>query len=98
LHRGTSAAGVTKVGSNCLIMAYAHVAHDCVLADNVILANGATLAGHVVVGPGAFFGGLSAIHQFARVGTGAMIGGGAMVPNDVVPFCLVQGDRAKIRG
>ncbi|MBP9698553.1 MAG: acyl-ACP--UDP-N-acetylglucosamine O-acyltransferase [Elusimicrobia bacterium] len=98
LHRGTSASGVTKVGSNCLIMAYAHVAHDCVLADNVILANGATLAGHVVVGPGAFFGGLSAIHQFARVGTGAMIGGGAMVPNDVVPFCLVQGDRAKIRG
>ena len=98
LHRGTSAAGVTKVGSNCLIMAYAHVAHDCVLADNVILANAATLAGHVEVGPGAFFGGLSAIHQFVHIGAGAMIGGGAMVAQDVVPFGLAQGDRAKIVG
>ncbi|MBL8023499.1 MAG: acyl-ACP--UDP-N-acetylglucosamine O-acyltransferase [Elusimicrobia bacterium] len=98
IHRGTSASGVTKVGSDCLIMAYAHVAHDCVLADHVILANAATLAGHVDVGPGAFFGGLSAIHQFVRVGAGAMIGGGSMVPNDVAPFCLTQGDRAKIVG
>lgn len=96
IHRGTSAAGVTKVGSHCLIMAYAHVAHDCILADHVILANGATLAGHVEVGPGAFFGGLCAIHQFVHIGTGAMIGGGSMVANDVPPFCLTHGDRAKI--
>jgi UDP-N-acetylglucosamine acyltransferase len=98
IHRGTAAAGVTKVGSNCLVMAYAHIAHDCVLADGVILANGATLAGHVEAGPGAFFGGLCAIHQFVRVGTGAMIGGGAMVAQDVIPFGLAQGDRAKIMG
>lgn len=96
IHRGTSAAGVTKVGSDCLIMAYAHVAHDCVLADHVILANGATLAGHVEVGLGAFFGGLCAVHQFVHIGTGAMIGGGSMVANDVPPFCLTHGDRAKI--
>lgn len=98
IHRGTSASGVTKVGSDCLIMAYAHIAHDCVLADHVIMANAATLAGHVDVGPGAFFGGFSAIHQFARIGAGAMIGGGSMVPNDVAPFCLTHGDRAKIVG
>jgi UDP-N-acetylglucosamine acyltransferase len=98
IHRGTAAAGVTKVGSNCLIMAYVHVAHDCVLGDGVILANAATLAGHVEVGPGAFFGGLSAIHQFVRVGAGAMIGGGSMVAQDVIPFGLTHGDRAKIVG
>lgn len=98
LHRGTAAAGVTKVGSNCLIMAYGHVAHDCVLGDGVIMANAATLAGHVEVGPGAFFGGLSAIHQFVRVGAGAMIGGGSMVAQDVIPFGLTHGNRAKIVG
>lgn len=98
IHRGTSAAGETVVGSNCLLMAYTHVAHDCVLADNVIMANVATLAGHVEVGLGAFIGGLSAIHQFVRIGAGAMIGGGSMVAADVAPFCLVQGDRAKTAG
>lgn len=98
IHRGTSAAGVTKVGSHCLIMAYAHVAHDCVIADNVIMANAATLAGHVEVGPGAFLGGLSAVHQFARVGAGAMIGGASMVAQDVIPFGLTHGNRAKIMG
>lgn len=98
IHRGTSAAGVTKVGSNCLIMAYCHVAHDCVLSDGVIMANAATLAGHVEVGPGAFFGGLSAIHQFTRIGAGAMIGGGSMVAQDVIPFGLTHGNRAKIVG
>lgn len=98
IHRGTSAAGITKVGSNCLVMAYAHVAHDCVLADNVIMANGATLAGHVEVNYGAFLGGLSAVHQFTRIGTGAMIGGGSMVAQDVIPFGLTHGNRAKIMG
>ena len=98
IHRGTVASGETVVGSNCLLMAYTHVAHDCVLADNVIMANVATLAGHVEVGLGAFIGGLSAVHQFVRIGAGAMIGGGSMVTADVAPFCLVQGDRAKTAG
>jgi UDP-N-acetylglucosamine acyltransferase len=98
IHRGTSATGITKVGSDCLIMAYCHVAHDCVLSDGIIMANLATLAGHVEVGPGAFFGGLSAVHQFVRIGTGAMIGGASMVVNDVAPFCTTHGNRAKIVG
>ena len=98
VHRGTAASGLTVVGSHCLLMAYVHVAHDCILKDNVIMANGATLAGHVRVDRGAFFGGLSAVHQFSRIGEGAMIGGGALVPNDVAPFCMVQGDRAKVVG
>ncbi len=98
VHRGTAASGLTTVGEDCLLMAYSHVAHDCVLANNVILANAATLAGHVDVGQGAFIGGLSAVHQFSHIGAGAMIGGGSMVPNDVPPFCMVQGDRAKVMG
>lgn len=98
IHRGTAASGITKVGSNCLIMAYSHVAHDCVLADHVIMANGATLAGHVEVHLGAFLGGLSAVHQFTRIGTGAMIGGGSMVAQDVIPFGLTHGNRAKMMG
>ncbi|HMZ26072.1 MAG TPA: acyl-ACP--UDP-N-acetylglucosamine O-acyltransferase [Elusimicrobiota bacterium] len=98
IHRGTAAAGETVVGSNCLLMAYGHVAHDAILADGVIMANAATLAGHVEVGPGAFIGGLVGVHQFARIGAGAMIGAGSMVPADVAPFCMVQGDRAKIVG
>jgi UDP-N-acetylglucosamine acyltransferase len=98
IHRGTAASGTTKVGSNCLVMAYVHIAHDCLLGDGVILANGATLAGHVEVGPGAFFGGLCAIHQFVRVGGGAMIGGASMVAQDVIPFGLTHGNRAKIMG
>jgi UDP-N-acetylglucosamine acyltransferase len=98
VHRGTSAAGETVVGSGCLLMAYTHVAHDAILADGVILANAATLAGHVEVGAGAFVGGLAGIHQFVRIGSGAMIGAGSMVPSDVAPFCMVQGDRAKVVG
>jgi UDP-N-acetylglucosamine acyltransferase len=98
VHRGTTAAGVTRVGANCLLMAYVHIAHDCVVADNVIMANVATLAGHVEVGPGAFIGGLSAVHQFTRLGGGAMIGGGAMVASDVPPYCMVHGNRAKVVG
>lgn len=98
VHRGTAAAGETVVGSGCLLMAYTHVAHDAILADGVILANAATLAGHVEVGAGAFVGGLAGIHQFVRIGPGAMIGAGSMVPSDVAPYCMVQGDRAKVVG
>lgn len=88
----------TRVGSGCLLMAYAHVAHDCLLGDGVILANSVGLAGHVTIGPQAILGGLSAIHQFCRIGRLAFIGGGAMVAQDVPPFMVAQGDRAMLMG
>lgn len=98
LNRGTAAAGVTRIGKNCLFMAYSHVAHDCVLGDGVILANCAALAGHVEVADRAVIGGLAAVHQFVRIGRLAMVGGGAKVAQDVPPFLMVQGDRARITG
>jgi UDP-N-acetylglucosamine acyltransferase len=87
IHRGTvTGAGVTRVGSGCLIMAYAHIAHDCVVGDDVIMANAATLAGHVTVEDYAVVGAFSAVHQFTRVGKYAYIGGGTIVTQDVLPF------------
>lgn len=88
----------TRVGERCLIMAYAHVAHDCTLGNGVVLANGVALAGHVEIGDNAILGGLAAIHQFCRVGRLAFIGGGSMVAQDVPPFCVAQGDRATLAG
>jgi UDP-N-acetylglucosamine acyltransferase len=99
VHRGTvGGGGVTRVGDGVLLMAQSHVAHDVQVGARAVLANGVALAGHVVVGEGAVFGGLSAVHQHARVGRLAMIGGGAMVAQDVPPFCGAQGDRARIYG
>lgn len=99
MNPGTEGGGmVTRVGDNCLFMASAHVAHDCVLGNNVIMANNATLAGHVVVGDFAFLGGLSAVHQFARIGKHAMIGGMSGVEADVIPFGIVIGNRAHLNG
>lgn len=89
---------VTKVGDDCLFMMSSHVAHDCVVGNNVILANNATLAGHVHVGDFAIIGGLSAIHQFARIGEHAMIGGMSGVENDVIPYGMVMGERARLAG
>ncbi|MCR6632099.1 MAG: acyl-ACP--UDP-N-acetylglucosamine O-acyltransferase [Magnetospirillum sp.] len=99
MNPGTEGGGmVTKVGDNCLFMASAHVAHDCILGNNVIMANNATLAGHVVVGDFAFLGGLSAVHQFVRIGKHAMIGGMSGVEADVIPFGIVIGNRAHLNG
>ncbi len=98
LNRGTAASGETRIGKSCLFMAYSHVAHDCVIEDEVILANSVAVAGHVSIGMGTVVGGLSGIHQFVRVGKMVMIGAGAMVPMDVPPFCTVWGDRARIVG
>jgi len=86
INRGTKASGVTKIGDNCLIMATAHVAHDCVLGENSIIVNGVALAGHVIVGNNAIVGGLAAVHQFIHIGDHAMISGGALVRKDVPPF------------
>lgn len=98
LNRGTTKTGKTVIGKKCLFMAYSHVAHDCVIEDEVILANSVAIAGHVQIGSGTVIGGLSGIHQFVRIGKLVMIGAGAMVPLDVPPFCMVWGDRAKIVG
>jgi UDP-N-acetylglucosamine acyltransferase len=88
----------TRVGDRNLLMAYSHVAHDCQLGDGIELANGVQLAGHVVVEDGASLGGLAAVHQFVRVGSGAFVGAGAMVSQDVLPYTLVSGDRARTFG
>lgn len=99
IHLGTEdGGGVTTVGSDCLFMAYAHIAHDCIVKNHVILANCATLAGHVEVDEFAILGGLSAVHQFARVGCHVMASGGSMIGQDVAPYSIVQGDRAKTVG
>ena len=96
---GTEGGGmITRVGNDCLFMASAHVAHDCILGDHVIMANNATLAGHVTVGEFAFLGGLSAVHQFVRIGKHAMIGGMSGVEGDVIPFGVVMGNRASLNG
>ncbi|MBL0333227.1 MAG: acyl-ACP--UDP-N-acetylglucosamine O-acyltransferase [Chlorobiota bacterium] len=88
IHRGTEATGKTSVGKNCLLMAYSHVAHDCVVGDNVILANGVQLAGHVSVDDWAILGGLTGVHQFERVGKHAFIGACFRVMKDVPPYCI----------
>lgn len=86
INRGTKANMETIVGDNCLLMAYVHIAHDCIVGNNVILANGATLAGHIEIHDWAIIGGLSAVHQFVQVGQHAMISGGGMARKDVPPF------------
>ena len=99
LNPGTEGGGgVTRVGANCLLMVGTHVAHDCQLGDGVVMANNATLGGHVTVGASAFLGGLCAIHQFARVGQGAMVGGMSGVEGDVIPYGMVMGNRARLTG
>jgi len=99
LNRGTAeGGGVTSIGNDNLFMAYSHVAHDCIVNDHAILANGATLAGHVEIESSAILGGLSAVHQFCRIGCHTMISGGAMVAQDIPPYTVAQGDRAKTMG
>ena len=88
----------TIIGDNCLFMMATHVAHDCVIGNNVIMANNATLGGHVSVGDFAIIGGLAAVHQFVRIGPHAIIGGMSGVENDVIPFGRVKGERAYLAG
>lgn len=92
VNRGTSAHGETRVGNDCLLMAYVHVAHDCVVGNGVILANCVNMAGHTEIHDYVNIGGLVPIHQFVRVGAYAFIGGGFRVPKDVPPFALAIGD------
>ncbi|HQJ95283.1 MAG TPA: acyl-ACP--UDP-N-acetylglucosamine O-acyltransferase, partial [Syntrophorhabdaceae bacterium] len=99
INRGTPhGKGITKVGDNNFIMAYAHIAHDCVVGSNVIMANCATLAGHVEVDNYVIFGGLCAVHQFCRIGKYAFISGLTGIPKDVPPYIIAAGPRAKPYG
>lgn len=99
MNPGTEGGGLlTKVGNNCLFMMGAHVAHDCRVGDHVILVNNATLGGHVEIDEWAIIGGLSAVHQFVRIGRHAMVGGMTGVENDVIPYGEVIGNRAHLRG
>lgn len=92
LHRGTVESGVSKIGKNCLLMAYAHVAHDCIVGDNCILANVVQLGGHVHVDDWVIIGGGTLVHQFTKIGKHAMIGGGYRAVTDVPPFVLAAGE------
>ncbi|MGL4946689.1 MAG: acyl-ACP--UDP-N-acetylglucosamine O-acyltransferase [Cetobacterium sp.] len=98
IHRGTDDRWETKIGSNNLLMAYVHVAHDVIVGDNCILANGVTLAGHVTVDDFAIIGGLTPVHQFCRIGSYSMIGGGSAINQDICPFVMAEGNKAVIRG
>jgi len=96
INRGTTHdKGVTTIGSDNLFMAYSHVAHDCVVGNNIVFANGATLGGHVEVGDWVILGGLSAIHQFCKIGAYAFIAGGAIVTRDVPNYVMVAGNPAE---
>jgi len=86
INRGTNASGKTSIGENCLIMATAHIAHDCVLGSNSIVVNGVALGGHVTIGEHAIIGGLAAVHQFIHIGDHAMVSGGSLVRKDVPPY------------
>jgi len=96
LNRGTAARGETVIGNDCLLLAYCHVAHDCVLGDHVIASNNLGMAGHVEVGSHATIGGMCAIHQFTRIGDYAMIGAFSYVSQDVVPFALTGSDPVRV--
>lgn len=98
INRATGEEEETRVGTGCLLMAYTHVAHNCVVGNNVIMSNAATLAGHVVVEDRAVIGGLSGVHQFVKIGRNAMIGGASKVVQDVPPFVIVDGHPARVSG
>jgi UDP-N-acetylglucosamine acyltransferase len=98
LNRGTGASGVTRVGSDCMLMAYTHVAHDCQLGNHVILSNAVNMAGHVHIGDWAIVGGLTPIHQFVRIGPHAFVGGATRVAKDVPPYVKAAGSPMELYG
>jgi UDP-N-acetylglucosamine acyltransferase len=99
IHRGTAGGGgLTKIGDGNLLMAQAHVAHDCRLGDEIIMANAATLAGHVEIADRANIGAYSGVHQFCRIGLEAFVGGYSVVVKDAMPYAVIQGNHAKCYG
>ena len=98
VNRGTAAKGITKIGNNCLIMAYAHIAHDCEVGDNCIITNACQLAGEVVIDDFAILGGMSAVHQFVHIGRHVMISGGSLIGKDVPPYVKAGRDPLSYAG
>ncbi|MDR2794842.1 MAG: acyl-ACP--UDP-N-acetylglucosamine O-acyltransferase [Holosporaceae bacterium] len=99
MHPGTESGRMeTVIGDNNLFMIGVHIAHDCIIGNNVVMGNNATLGGHVTIGDNVIIGGLSALHQFVKVGCGAIIGGMSGVEKDVIPYGAVKGDRAYLSG
>ncbi len=99
IHRGTSGGGgITRIGDDNLLMAQAHIAHDCVIGNEVIMANAATLAGHVEIADKANIGAYSGVHQYCRIGYEAFVGGYSVVVKDAMPFATIQGNHAKCYG
>src|SRR5215468_621401 len=97
VNRATAVGSVTRVGNRGNFLAYSHIAHDCVVEDDVIFSNNGTLAGHVLVQEHAIIGGLTAIHQFCRIGRHALTGGCSKIVQDVPPFMIADGNPAKVR-
>jgi len=99
INPGTEAGGLlTRIGNSCLLLAGAHVAHDCVLGDHVTMVNSAMVAGHCRVADHVILGGLSAVHQYVRIGESAFVGGMTAVENDIIPFGSAIGNRAHLGG
>ncbi len=98
VNRATTARGTTSIGRGCFLMTYVHVAHDCWIEDGVVIANGVQLGGHVHVEEYATIGGLTPVHQFVRIGTYAMVGGGSRLPQDVPPYVRAAGNPYRLCG
>jgi UDP-N-acetylglucosamine acyltransferase len=98
LNRGTTATGLTRVGSDCLLMAYVHVAHDCRIGDHVILANSVNMAGHVTIDDWVIISGLTPIHQFVRIGAHSFIGGASRIVKDIPPYVKAAGNPVQLYG
>lgn len=99
IHRGTGfGGGVTQIGEENFLMAYCHIAHDCITGKQAMFANNATLAGHIIIGNYATVGGLVAVHQFVQIGDYAFVGGKSAVVKDVPPYVIASGDRASLHG
>lgn len=98
LNRGTLESGTSKVGENCLLMAYAHIAHDCIVGDNCIIANLVQLGGHVTIDDWTIIGGGTLIHQFSKIGKHAMVGGGYRVISDIPPYVIAAGEPVRYSG
>tara|TARA_Y100001970_G_scaffold235800_1_gene295054 strand:- start:1778 stop:2554 length:777 start_codon:yes stop_codon:yes gene_type:complete len=98
LNRGTKDSGITKIGNNCLLMAYVHMGHDCIIENDVILANGVQLGGHVIINDYAIVGGLTPVHQFCKIGKHSLVGGGLRVVQDIPPFIIANGQPLRFSG
>ena len=98
INTGTAGGGYkTVIGNGCLIMGHVHLGHDCILEDNIVVANSCAIAGHVEISSNVVIGGMSAIHQFCKIGEGSMVGGGSILVQDIPPFCICEGNRATLR-